>query len=147
MHTTTISQTVSLPATPIQVYQALLSSKNHSAFTGDEARMSARVGGTFSAFSGYITGKNLALHPGKTIIQEWRAEEEHWPADHFSVATFELKAARSGTTLMFSQTGVPIEHAKSIANGWKAYYWEPLKKFFSASATTKRSSGRSRSKV
>ena len=34
------------------------------------------MGGTFSAFGGAIGGENLAVIPGESIIQLWRAA--HW---------------------------------------------------------------------
>ncbi|MCI4353793.1 MAG: hypothetical protein L3K06_00315, partial [Thermoplasmata archaeon] len=64
MKTRSIRQSVTLPAAPMVVYEALMSSKEHGLFTNSEAKISRRVGGAFTAGDGYITGKNLALVPG-----------------------------------------------------------------------------------
>jgi activator of HSP90 ATPase len=45
--------------------------KKHSAFTGAKATGEVKVGGEFSAWDGYITGRNLELEKGKHIVQEW----------------------------------------------------------------------------
>jgi hypothetical protein len=37
--------------------------------------------------------------------------------------------ARGGTRLVFDQTGMPPEHVGHLSSGWKARYWQPLKKY------------------
>ena len=132
MRTRSIRQTVTLPATPQVVYDTLLSSKEHGAFTHSKTRISPKVGGAFTSGDGYISGKNLELVPGKKIVQEWRGDEEGWPEDHFSVVTFALAAAGKKTRLTFTQSGIPSEFADAIAQGWKDFYWEPLKAYLEA---------------
>jgi activator of HSP90 ATPase len=122
----TIKQGAMFPAAPKQIYKILMDSKLHSKFTGDIAKISKKVGGKFSSFSGYATGKNLILRPGKKIVQTWRASD--WPKGATSEITFLLKKAKNGTKLMFTHKGVPAKFAKNIAGGWKTYYWRPLKK-------------------
>ncbi len=70
LRTSTIEQTVTIPAEPIQVYNALMDPKKHTEFTGDEAEGSYEVGGTFKAYGGYIIAKNLELEEGRIIVQE-----------------------------------------------------------------------------
>jgi uncharacterized protein YndB with AHSA1/START domain len=120
-----IQQVVTLAGTPAQVYRALMSSKGHAAFTKAPAEVSAKVGGTVSAYGDYILAINLALQPGKLIVQAWRASD--WPAEAWSIATFRLAAARGGRTkLTFTQVGVPKKAMKGIAQGWHDFYWQPL---------------------
>lgn len=126
MKTKTIKQGVMLPATPAAVYKYLMDSKLHSKFTGDIAKISKKVGGKFSAFGGYITGKNLILQPGKKIVQAWHGSD--WPKGHISEVTFLLKKAKNGTKLMFTHKGVPVNDFKDKVSGWKKFYWEPLRK-------------------
>jgi hypothetical protein len=57
-------------ATPEEIYRAFVSSKEHAEFTGSEAKCSARVGGRFTAWDKYISGKNVELVEGKKIVQE-----------------------------------------------------------------------------
>ena len=60
-----IKQTVFIPATPVQVYVAYINAKKHSDFTGGKATCDPKVGGKFTAWDGYIIGKNLELIQGK----------------------------------------------------------------------------------
>ena len=122
----TIKQDTTLPAMPGVVYKYFLDSKLHSKFTGDVAKMSKKVGGKFSSFSGYATGKNLALVKGKKIVQSWRAQD--WPKGAVSEVTFLFKKAKNGTKVLMTHKNVPAEFVKDITDGWKTYYWEPLKK-------------------
>ena len=127
MKTKTIKQGAMFAASPMRVYKALMDSKQHSKFTGDVAKISKRVGGKFSAFSGYIIGTNLVLQPGKKIVQAWRSSD--WPKGHMSEVIFLLKKAPKGTKLMFTHKSVPANDVKDKTSGWKDYYWQPLKKF------------------
>jgi activator of HSP90 ATPase len=49
--------------------------KKHSEFTGSKAACTLKAGGSFSAWGGYITGRNVALEAGKKIVQEWQTTE------------------------------------------------------------------------
>jgi uncharacterized protein YndB with AHSA1/START domain len=132
VRTRSIRQTVTIAAPPSAVYTALMSSKEHAAFTHSKTRISPKVGGTFTTGDGYIAGKNLELVPGKKIVQAWRGDEEGWPEDHFSIATFSLAAVGKKTRLTFTQTDIPAEFADAIAQGWKDFYWEPLRAYLEA---------------
>lgn len=129
----TIRQTVTIRAAPLAVYEALMDSRIHSAFTGSAARISPRVGGRFTAYDGYAEGRNLELIPGRKIVQTWRASD--WPEGHYSTATFALAKARTGTTLTFTQAGVPDDQAAAVRQGWVEFYWEPLKAMLATAAT------------
>jgi activator of HSP90 ATPase len=125
METKTIKRSVPIKASPHDVYEALMDAKKHAEFTGGKAIISRKVGGKFSAFDGYAEGVNLELVPDKKIVQSWRAED--WPEGHYSKVTFAFKATTSGTQLTFTQTGLPEESADDVAQGWKDYYWAPMK--------------------
>ena len=127
MQTKTIKQEVKINAKPSEVYEALMDSGKHSEFTRASASISKKVNGKISAYDGYIDGKNIELVKGKKIVQKWRGSD--WPEGHYSVAKFELKNDKGKTRLVFTQTGVPKEHYKSIADGWKEHYWDKMKKF------------------
>ncbi len=126
----TIRQTVWLPAPPLDVYEALATSKGHEAFTGASARMSPRVGGRFEAWGGYIHGTNLELVPGERIVQSWRPSEPTWPKGHDSKVTFRLRPSRGGTRLDFTHQDVPTDHVGHLSEGWKESYWVPLQTYF-----------------
>jgi activator of HSP90 ATPase len=122
----TIIQAVKINAPAHDVYEAFMDSRKHAEFTGGTARISRKVGGSFSVFDKYASGKNLELTQDKRIVQSWRAED--WPEGKLSKITITLKEARGVTTLGFKQTGVPDPFYRDISQGWKGYYWKPLKK-------------------
>jgi uncharacterized protein YndB with AHSA1/START domain len=125
----TIRQRVVIAATPNEVYDAYVDPKKHSKFTGSRATFDAEVGGEFTAWDGYISGKNLELKKGKRIVQEWLTTE--WPKG-FPPSRLELtlKKTEEGTEISMVHSGVPAEQAEDILQGWNEFYWEPLKKFF-----------------
>jgi activator of HSP90 ATPase len=122
-----IKQTVTFKATPHEVYETLMDSKKHAAFTGGKASISRRIGGSIMAYDNYITGKNIELVPDKKIVQDWRAVD--WPEDYFSRVTFELTAIPQGTRLDFTHADVPEGTEKEFTQGWIDNYWEPMKKY------------------
>lgn len=126
----TIKQKVSFKASPQKVYDALAKSKTHSSFTGERASISRQVGGKFSAYSGYISGINVDLKPGKRIVQAWRASD--FPEGIFSMASFTLSPKKGGTELVLTHRGVPKELIPGIEKGWREFYWERMKRYFAA---------------
>jgi activator of HSP90 ATPase len=121
----TIRQTATFKASPHEVYEILMDAKKHTEFTGGDAKISRKVGGKFTIYGGDIEGTNLALEPDKKIVQSWRYSD--WPAGHYSTATFSLEAVAKGTRLSFTQTDVPDDKYEDIKQGWKDYYWVPMK--------------------
>lgn len=128
MATKTIRQTVRFKVPPARVYDTLMSSREHQALSGEPARISRRVGGRFTAWGPHISGFNLALKPGRRIVQAWRAHD--WPEDQYSVATFDIRKVRGGSELVFTQVGVPPHRYKGHSAGWRLYYWKPMRELF-----------------
>ena len=126
---TILRQKVLIPASPEEVYDAFVDAKKHSAFTGSKATCDSKVGGEFTAWDGYIWGKNLELQKGKKIVQEWTTTD--WP-DHFPPSKLELtfKKTKSGTEISMIHSNVPAQQADELAEGWVEFYWDPLKKYF-----------------
>ncbi len=125
----TLQQTITIRASPHEVYEALMDTKTFTTFTGDHAKLNRGVGGTFTAFGGYVKGKNLELVPDQKIVQEWQADEEGWPKNHFSIITIILTLTDEGTRLDFTQDKLPQACAEDITKGWEEYYWQPLKNY------------------
>jgi len=121
----TIRQSVTIKATPHEVYEALMDSRKHSKFTGAKASISRKIGGKFKAYGDYISGVNLDLVPDKKIIQSWRGSD--WTKGHYSKVTFSLKKVKNGTRLTFRQSGLPEKYYKDINQGWRDYYWKAMK--------------------
>jgi len=121
-----------------RVYDALIDAKQfdkviqlsgamQSMKLGDKpTEISREVGGAFTLFGGYITGRNVELVPNERIVQAWRTGA--WQPGVYSIAKFELVEQGSGTKIIFDHTGFPKGEAEVLASGWKAHYWEPLAK-------------------
>ena len=122
-----IIQTITFKASPHDVYEALMDSKKHTAFTGEKASISRKVGGKYSAYDNYITGKNLELVPDEKIVQSWHAVD--WAEGIYSTITFKLTPIPSGTRLEFTHEDVPEGTEKEFTQGWIDNYWEPLKAY------------------
>src|SRR5262245_3193020 len=115
-----IEQVVTFDASPEQVYEALMDSKQHAAFTGAPARVSREVGGPVSCHDGFISAVNVALDKNARIVQAWRAKS--WPEGVHSIATFALEPAGGKTKLTFTQHGVPDDAHEAISKGWEERY-------------------------
>jgi activator of HSP90 ATPase len=123
----TIRQTATFKASPRAVYEALLDSRKHAAFTGMPARIDRRPGGRFTAYGGYLEGVTVELVPNRKIVQFWRSR--NWPRYHYSTVTFALAPVRGGTRLRFTQEGFPNNDYSAKRSGWISSYWEKIKKF------------------
>ncbi|MGA3012963.1 MAG: SRPBCC family protein [Bacteroidales bacterium] len=133
MKTKSIRQTVTFEATPEQVYHLLMDEEKHSAFTVTKAVISKDVNGKFNVFDNYIHGYNIELTEGKKIVQAWHFTEEGWPDDHYSLCTFQFIKVGNKTKLIFVQTGVPENNVASLKEGWKEFYWQPMKAYLKRS--------------
>jgi len=125
---TAIHEVVELHASPHRVYEALLDSKQFTAFSGLPGEIHRDAGGTFSLFDGQITGRNVELIPDKRIVQAWRAAS--WPEGVYSIARFELEAQGTGTRVALDHTGFPAGLKEHLAEGWQGHYFGPMKKYF-----------------
>jgi len=120
-----------IPAGPEEIYDAWLDSASHTAMTGSKATASARAGAEFTAWDGYIWGKNLVLEPGRRIVQSWRTTEfTEDQQDSQIEVTF--VAVRAGTKVTLRHTNVPDEQTGYENGGWQDNYFEPMKRYFSS---------------
>ena len=124
--TQSVQQEVTFAAPPSRVYQALMDSAQHAAFTGGAAEISTEVGGAFSCHNGQIVGRNIELAPDRRIVQAWRVAG--WPEGVYSVVRFELAGDGPETRLTLTHAGLPEGASEMIDQGWKSRYWEPLRK-------------------
>ena len=125
MKTKTIQQLVELECTPEEFYEIIMDSKKHSQYTGSEAHITPRVGGKFTAWEGYIEGENLELIEAERIVQSWRGSD--FPEGHYSTVIFEIKKIPTGCEVLLTQKQVPAKLARDINEGWKKFYWIPIK--------------------
>jgi uncharacterized protein YndB with AHSA1/START domain len=146
--TTTITQTVTFTALPEQIYEVIMDSMKHESLSGEKASISSEIGGAFTAWGEHISGFNLVLHPGRRIVQAWRAHD--WWADHFSIVTFDLCKVDGGTELRFTQIGVPPHRFDGHSRGWIETYWQPMQELFekgSVSDQTRAASAAARQRI
>jgi activator of HSP90 ATPase len=121
--------TTVLPASPLAVYEAWMTSDGHSAMTGAEAHVDARAGGAYDAWDGYITGRTLTLAPGQRIVQTWRTSEFS-AADGDSQIDVLLEPMEGGTKLTLRHTNVPDGQLDYERGGWEESYFEPMREYF-----------------
>ena len=127
----TIKQKVKFQAPPKAVYELLMDSKKHSAFTLEHASIGKKIGDKFTAYSGHLTGINVDLAPAKRVVQAWRSND--FPEGIFSMAAFTLTRTKDGgTELVLTHRGVPKELIPQIDAGWREYYWRRMKDYLAS---------------
>ncbi len=134
-----IHQEISFAASPQRVYEALTDEQRFDALTrlsdglslvtapgAKPTSISREIGGPFTLFGGYITGRQLEMVKDERLVQAWRAGR--WPAGDYSVVRFALAPEGAACKLLFDHRGFPEGQGKSLAYGWRVHYWEPLSK-------------------
>jgi activator of HSP90 ATPase len=138
-----IHQEVLFNANRRRVYEALTDAQRFDRVSGLSAAMksasmagaapteiSREVGGAFSLFGGYVTGRHVELLPGERIVQVWRAGS--WKPGDYSIVRFALSDEGSGTKLVCDHRGFPDGTGTHLAEGWHLNYWAPLEKYLSS---------------
>ena len=120
-----LRQTVTVKASPNSVYDTLVDPVEHTRFTGAAAKISGKVGSTFSLYDRSLTGVVVASERGRRLVLAWRSEG--WPKGHYSIAQFTFDRIKGGTRITFEQFGIPASDFADIRDGWKQFYWEPLR--------------------
>jgi uncharacterized protein YndB with AHSA1/START domain len=100
--TDSLKMSILLPAKPQEVYEGWLNSKTHSIFTGgSSASIDSKLNGKYTAWDGYINGKNLELEPYTLIVQSWRTTDFPTDApDSRLEVRFEEKSGKTKMTLI-----------------------------------------------
>ena len=115
-------------ASPQTIYDTWLDSEGHSNMTGAEASITSNIGDEFTAWDGYISGKNVQLEPGKKIIQAWRTTE-FADDDPDSVVEITFEANEEGTLLTLKHSNLS-EEGEQYIKGWEDYYFAPMAEYF-----------------
>ena len=128
----TITQTITFKnSTPEILYGIYTDSKKHSAATGGKAVIKNKIGTKFSSWDGYITGVNLHLVAGKTIIQTWRsADFKSIDTDSILILNFSTKG--NDTVVEMIHANVPDKQAAGLKKGWNDFYWKPWEKYLNS---------------
>ncbi|PCJ95262.1 MAG: hypothetical protein COA50_08595 [Flavobacteriaceae bacterium] len=116
------------PASAKKIYKAWLSTQGHTKMTLGTAFTSDKVGDPFSAWDGYINGKNVELVPYTKIVQSWRSSqfEEHEEDSQIEIL---LKELDGKTELTLTHSKVP-ESGEHYKKGWDNHYFKPMKVYF-----------------
>ncbi len=110
------------------VYTAWLNSDSHSKMTGGETQISDTVGAAFSAWDGYIEGKNVELTEPHTIVQTWRSSDFQ-PNQEDSVLRLSIVDHGSSTELILTHSNL-TEADYHYKKGWIESYFEPMSVYF-----------------
>ena len=122
--------TVKLNCKAKDVFKGWLDNKIHSEFTGGaKAKINANEGGTFTAWDGYISGKNVEIFPHKKIIQTWRTTEFD-ESDKDSIIEIVITQKEDYTLFSLTHTNIPDGEGDKYKKGWKDYYFVNMKKYF-----------------
>jgi len=113
---------------PSVLYEAWLDSRKHSEMTGGEAICSNREGDKFTAWDGYISGRNIQLIPAKKIVQCWRTTEFD-EVDEDSELILELNEIEEGCELILTHMNIPGDQP-DYKEGWTEHYFIPMKEYF-----------------
>ena len=118
-----------IDTSPKIIYTTWLNSNGHSKMTGGVASISDKIGDNFTAWDGYIEGKNLELETNKRILQSWRTSDFE-EADEDSQIEILLNEIDGQTELTLIHTNLS-EHGEQYKNGWDNHYFKPMKEYFS----------------
>lgn len=125
----TINENFTIDGNVDLVYEAFVNPKKLAKITGEKASNDMKEGGKFTAYSNYITGKNLELIPGKKIVWEWSCED--LPKGTLVKATIDLKKLNERQSeISFILENIPDEYAEDLKEGWKMFYFDPIKDHF-----------------
>jgi uncharacterized protein YndB with AHSA1/START domain len=116
-----------LPATPEEVYNALVNPLAIRLWTGEAVVMSEEAGSPFSLWDGSIEGRNLSFEKNRKIEQEWYFGEQESP----SIVTIILHPHKQGTSVEIRHCNIPDEAFDDISEGWSQSYFASLEEFFS----------------
>jgi activator of HSP90 ATPase len=128
---TSLHQEVTLKASRQRIYEAILDSKQFSAFSGLPANIDPKPGGAFTMFGGLIEGRNIELTPSTCIVQAWRPS--HWEPCVYSIVRFDLKPQDAATLVVLNHSSFPAGDYDHLYSGWTDHYFDPLKKFLTPS--------------
>ena len=108
-----------------------MDSKKHSEATGSKATVSRKVGGVFSAWDGFIRGRNLQIVRDRLIVQAWRGSDMK-KTDPDTILVLRFDKSKKGARVTMFHTNVPASQLKELKGGWYDFYWKPWKQYLQA---------------
>ncbi len=116
------------PVPPSEIYNSWLDSVHHTKMTGGDAFMSLKEKENFSAWGGYIKGKNIELVQDKKIVQTWRTTDFK-ENDEDSELIIALAPTEKGTELTLIHRNIP-DGQPDYKQGWEEHYFTPMSTYF-----------------
>lgn len=130
--TKTLTQKRFFTAPPKKLYEFYMNKKLHALLTGDNAKISKKVGSNFSAFDGGIKGKILLLKPREMIVHTWRGcDWKKSEKDSIFILIFR-EVKKSVTELQMIHANIPEKYVKDIREGWNDYYWKKWREYINS---------------
>jgi activator of HSP90 ATPase len=127
-----IEQSVKFPCSPEELFEMYMDSAKHSASTGAPAKITRRAGGSFKAFGGALSGRNLLIVPNRLVVQAWRSTA--FKRDNpDSILVLEFSKAPGGAKVHLVHVNVPAQDHGGVRKGWPKFYWKPWKAYLAAS--------------
>jgi uncharacterized protein YndB with AHSA1/START domain len=120
-----IEETYIIKASVGKVWQALTDAAVAERWGAGPAKFDLREGGKFSYWDGDIHGVNTKIVPNELLEQDWFGEDR--PELSYKV-TFRLSSDGELTKVQLVHADVPDEEAKDFEDGWRDYYFDPIKK-------------------
>jgi len=111
-----------------ELFATLTQENRLCAFTHSCCTSNPVIGGEFSIMNGIIHGTYVELLPYEKIVQKWRFKE--WPDGLYSTVTIKLDQKSDNTTLKLTQSGIPDYDTARTEQGWKRFFWGPMKQTF-----------------
>jgi len=111
-----------------ELFATLTQDMRLCAFMHSQCTSNPVVGGEFSVMNGTIHGSYVELVPNEKIVQKWRFKE--WPEGVFSTVTMKLDQKSDNTVLRLTQSGIPDYDTARTEQGWKRFFWGPMKRTF-----------------
>ena len=134
----TITIAAQLPAPAARLYRMYLDPRRHAAITRAAVRIAARIGAPFRAFGGALTGRILALIPGRLIVQSWRSTE-FLRRDLDSTLVLSFWPERSGARIELTHVNVADRDFAGVSEGWTKYYFNPWRSYLEGERRARRS--------
>lgn len=128
-----LSMNEEFKCTASDFYNSLTKEELVSRFTQDRALVCDKVGGSFSLFGGNVEGEFIELKKDELIKQKWRFK--NWPKDHYSIVTFKIESKDDCIVLNLNQNEIPAYEFEKVREGWKRFYFEPLRRVFGFGST------------
>ena len=122
----TFTLTHVVPTTPQRIFEAWLSSSEHSKMTGATANIAEDA---FTAWDGYISGKTLSTRPNERIVQRWRTNEFPEGATDSDLG-ISFTPIEGGTQVTVQASNLPDGQGPGYEAGWKDFYFTPMTEYF-----------------